>query len=494
MSQLNNSATKIEIEKENESKSENVLINVYNTNKDTNEATSLDKKSVNNVNIKPNDNDTTNKNQTDIKEEIVNISILNSNHALSNNQTINTNFYNNINNSDNTNNDSTKNINNINNDTNNGSKQINVLLNEDDINELNKINRSNSIDNSYNVCGNNGMSISISSKKSIRTAIKYDLNKKERIPKTVEEEESEEEKDVVNEGKQKVSRYCPVCKAKTSFMCSACGPVVFYCSQSCQIAHWPEHRLVCKGVKRTKSIVEPKRTESIFGEMIDPTVGSDIIVGTRNVAQFINLKRRNENNNRSQYSSFHSSMERLLSDNFEEEDRDDDNKTENNKDNYLRKNKEKEKNSDDNIAIADDGDNTYSIPIPSNENNDETNIHIANTSLVNRYTKNKRISKLSYRKRASLILEKAREDEEFIEDLKFYIKQIFLIIKPVLLCIFLTIIWVKLTNINYSKVEVIPFYVNNRRSYFKGDPSIDSNTSTGKKILVSLKDAFYFLL
>lgn len=476
MSQLNNPATKFEI-KEKETNKDDVLINIYNTNKDTEEATLQNKKSVDNIKIKKiksNGNiKLINKRTNDVKEEVVDINLLNSVQKSSNTTTAIVD-----------NNNNAKNFNYINTNTNDTSEQMNISLNDNIINDNIKINtntdkyfnnenNNNKYDNDYN--NYDASFISISSRKSI----KFDLNKKERMIENKMDNELEEEKG--NDSNKKVSAYCPVCKAKASFMCSSCGPVVFYCSQSCQIAHWPEHRLVCKGVKKRKSIVEHKKTESIFGEMIDPTIGSDIIVGTRNVAQLINLKRSlNENNNRK-------SLARLLTDNEED---DDENRNPENENDTKNKNlkRNKDKNSDDNIAEAID--NAYSIPVHSNEDNIETGIGIGNATAVKRYSK--RNSETIYRRRSSVILEKPT-DEEFVEDLKFYIKQIFLIIKPVLLCILLTIIWVKLTNTNYSLVETTPSYVTNRRGYFKGDLSIDSNNNTSKKILISLKDAFSFL-
>jgi len=63
---------------------------------------------------------------------------------------------------------------------------------------------------------------------------------------------------------------------------------------------------VCKGVKhKSKVILEHKKTESIFGEIIDPTIGSNLVVGTRNVAQLINLKRSRTESNKSK-NCFHS--------------------------------------------------------------------------------------------------------------------------------------------------------------------------------------------
>lgn len=459
MSQLNNPATKFEI-KENETNTDDVLINIYNTNKNTEEAILQNKESTKNKKIEPNDKSILkNKRTNNVKEEVVDINLLDSVQNPSNtNTTVG-------------NNNNTKNFNYINSNTNDASKQINIPLNDDIINDnikfnnennTNNINNNTKYDNDYN--NYDASFISISSRKSI----KFDLNKKERMIENEMDNELEEERGN-NSNKKKVSAYCPVCKAKASFMCSSCGPVVFYCSQSCQIAHWPEHRLVCKGVKKRKSIIEHKKTESIFGEMIDPTIGSDIIVGTRNVAQLINLKRSlNENNNRK-------SLARLSTDNENDGDDGNENANENDTKNKNLK-KSKDKNSDDNIAEAVD---TYSIPISSSEDNIETN-------------ENKRNSEIIYRRRSSIILEKPT-DEEFVEDLKFYIKQIFLIIKPVLLCILLTIIWVKLTNTNYSLIETTPNYVTNRKAYFKGDLSIDSNNNTSKKILISLKDAFSFL-
>ncbi|OUM61244.1 hypothetical protein PIROE2DRAFT_26603, partial [Piromyces sp. E2] len=86
-----------------------------------------------------------------------------------------------------------------------------------------------------------------------------------------------------------------------------------------------------------------------------------------------------------------------------------------------------------------------------------------------------------------------QEDEELMEDLKFYIKQIFLIIKPVLLCIFLTIVWVKLTNSSDMRVEVKPGYISMRSSYFKDNNILYDGPSIGSSIMSNFKDALKFL-
>ncbi|KAI8850941.1 hypothetical protein BC829DRAFT_137216 [Chytridium lagenaria] len=41
---------------------------------------------------------------------------------------------------------------------------------------------------------------------------------------------------------------CRICKGEARFMCSRCGPKVHYCSQECQAKDWPEHRLTCTGM------------------------------------------------------------------------------------------------------------------------------------------------------------------------------------------------------------------------------------------------------
>jgi hypothetical protein len=422
-------------------------------------------------------------NISDIKEEIVNINSLNpSKNSNINNSNININVNPSLNqiNSDN----------NINNDErNNSTKQFNI-----------------------NAIGDNNenMNVSTTSKKTVKTAITFNLDKKERVKKenSISENKTEKDDKVNSENDKEVSAYCPVCKAKASFMCSSCGPVIFYCSQSCQIAHWPEHRLVCKGVKhKSKVILEHKKTESIFGEIIDPTIGSNLVVGTRNVAQLINLKRSRTESNKSKIVSILSNRlsSNSLMNSIEEEDEEDENEEE--------EDEEEENgfdietiNSKTNLLTDDDGkispliniktDSSYLNKGKANTDNDVKNTSIVknkenkdnNTSLISstdikkkKNEKNKKAKK-KHRNSVTTLLNKAAEDEEFIEDLKFYIQQIFLIIKPVLLCILLTILWVKLTDSSNEKVS-IKQYVNNRKSVGFVENSEDNQSSTLGEVL-----------
>ena len=40
---------------------------------------------------------------------------------------------------------------------------------------------------------------------------------------------------------------CVYCGKPAQFMCALCGPVTKYCSQECQVAHWPDHQRRCGG-------------------------------------------------------------------------------------------------------------------------------------------------------------------------------------------------------------------------------------------------------
>jgi len=237
---------------EDNNKKDNVFIDINNTNSEipiNNISTTIDIYSKNqnlmnnNTNVNINNpfisppstpksgkdgvlNFSDNIQMSNVKEEIVNINVLNPNENIN-----------------------TSNINNNTNDNSNNIQLNNQINNDNSKNNTPKQFNLNSIDNDNEV----GEEISTTSKKKIvKTAITFNLDKKEKVVNENENENSEE-KNVNNEdGDKKVSKYCPVCKAKASFMCSSCGPVIFYCSQSCQIAHWPEHRLVCKGVKKIK--------------------------------------------------------------------------------------------------------------------------------------------------------------------------------------------------------------------------------------------------
>ncbi|ORX56650.1 Presenilin-domain-containing protein [Piromyces finnis] len=561
MSQLTNSSNQFKIDKE--TGNDNVFINIYNTNKESeiispsttvnvksNNVTShssIDISTSSEVLSTPNNNNNNNNNNSNniniienpfespptssdsspvLLRNNINTSIPNINNSFINNhqnqdKTINIDIFNSNENPINNNLDINHNTS-INEATNpQESKQFNVNKEESKEN----LNTNNSISVNTSILENNIKNEkSFSSKKTVKTAITFDLNKKKRVEKNyIENERSEKKKD-----KEKVSEYCPVCKAKASYMCSSCGPVIFYCSQSCQIAHWPEHRLVCKGVKKHRSYVERKKTESIFGEIIDPTIGSDGIVGTRNVAQLINLKRSRTDNVKSKTNSVLSgrknSTARLIDNAIEEEDEseEENNYTDNeievndsnasipntsnnndkskdeNHDNSLTGiktendfiNKNKLKNSDENIV------NSFSIPTSPISSDIVENNNIVENPVkqdVSNNSKKNNKKRGSYRKRTSMIISKAQEDEELIEDLKFYIKQIFLIIKPVLLCILLTIIWVKLSNTKNMRVEIKPGYVAVRGDYFKDDSVAVDGNSFVTTIFLNFKDAISFI-
>jgi hypothetical protein len=454
-------------------------------------------------------------NKSEIKEEIVNINALkaNENNNININNSLNSLSQNNR-----------SNINNV--EENNSSKKFNLNSQNAEENNFPKQFNLSSLDD------NNDNNISSEpTKKITKTAITFNLDKKEKLVK--ENENADDDKN--EDDNKKVSAYCPVCKAKASYMCSSCGPVIFYCSQSCQIAHWPEHRLVCKGAKKNKGkpIIEHKKTESIFGEIIDPTIGSNLVVGTRNVAQLINLKRSRTENSISKIASVLSnrkSTSNSKDDDEEEDEEDEDDNEGDDDDDEKEKNKKKnefgmETTSKANIQTDDDNskinllidiktDNKYLDNKGKGKNNDnEDNDNIVNSfstsnnfiqtkneenfsetknsSSLHHKNKNKnknggtKKTKRSRRKSVTAFINKATEDEEFIEDLKFYIQQIFLIIKPVLLCIILTILWVKLTDSNNAKVSVKQ-YIINRKSMGANENSDDTSQSTLGEVLMLL--------
>eukprot|EP00833_Pecoramyces_ruminatium_P016833 jgi/Orpsp1_1/1190865/evm.model.d7180000081735.1 len=140
--------------------------------------------------------------------------------------------------------------------------------------------------------------------------------------------------------------------------------------------------------------------------------------------------------------------------------------------------KGKDKNSDD----------LYNPLIQSTGSKNEVDINTTNSSGMNNKKKGKsKKTKKSRRKSVSAFITKASEDEELIEDLKFYIQQIFLIIKPVLLCILLTILWVKLTDPNYTKTSYKK-YIKNRSISSVGNFKSEDST------MDEVKNAFVLLL
>ncbi|ORY21124.1 hypothetical protein LY90DRAFT_516282 [Neocallimastix californiae] len=436
MSQLTNS-------KDN-NKKDNIFINIYSD--DLNNEVAADNKAIDNeINIKNNllmnnniDNienpyitppstpkngkNSQQNNKSEIKEEIVNINALKANENINNI---------NINNSLNSlSQNNRSNINNV--EENNSSKKFNLNSQNAEENNFPKQFNLSSLDD------NNDNNISSEpTKKITKTAITFNLDKKEKLVK--ENENADDDKN--EDDNKKVSAYCPVCKAKASYMCSSCGPVIFYCSQSCQIAHWPEHRLVCKGAKKNKGkpIIEHKKTESIFGEIIDPTIGSNLVVGTRNVAQLINLKRSRTENSISKIASVLSNRKSTSNskDDDEEEDEEDEDDNEGDDDDD-----EKEKNKRKNEFGME---TTSKANIQTDDDNSKINLLI-DIKTDNKYLDNKR---------------------------------------KVLLCIILTILWVKLTDSNNAKVSVKQ-YIINRKSMGANENSDDTSQSTLGEVLMLL--------
>ncbi|KAG4102717.1 hypothetical protein H8356DRAFT_1032166 [Neocallimastix lanati (nom. inval.)] len=435
MSQLTNS-------KDN-NKKDNIFINIYSDN--LNNEVAADNKAIDNeINIKNNllmnnniDNienpyitppstpkngkNSQQNNKSEIKEEIVNINALkaNENNNININNSLNSLSQNNR-----------SNINNV--EENNSSKKFNLNSQNAEENNFPKQFNLSSLDD------NNDNNISSEpTKKITKTAITFNLDKKEKLVK--ENENADDDKN--EDDNKKVSAYCPVCKAKASYMCSSCGPVIFYCSQSCQIAHWPEHRLVCKGAKKNKGkpIIEHKKTESIFGEIIDPTIGSNLVVGTRNVAQLINLKRSRTENSISKIASVLSNRKSTSNskDDDEEEDEEDEDDNEGDDDDD-----EKEKNKKKNEFGME---TTSKANIQTDDDNSKINLLI-DIKTDNKYLDNK---------------------------------------GKVLLCIILTILWVKLTDSNNAKVSVKQ-YIINRKSMGANENSDDTSQSTLGEVLMLL--------
>ncbi|KAJ3414747.1 hypothetical protein HDV05_006086 [Chytridiales sp. JEL 0842] len=54
---------------------------------------------------------------------------------------------------------------------------------------------------------------------------------------------------------------CRVCNSPAAFMCSLCGPETHYCSPECQTQDWAGHRRVCKGVQRQMQEAAAKKSE-----------------------------------------------------------------------------------------------------------------------------------------------------------------------------------------------------------------------------------------
>lgn len=173
----------------------------------------------------------------------------------------------------------------------------------------------------------------------------------------------------------RISLKCQVCQKPATFMCSACGDSIMYCSRNCQEGHWPTHKTNCLASKKVAS--------------------------------------RNGNNNPSVTNTSGSSSSGAAT------------------------------GSGGQIGVGQTDRQSRSIrlnemrsPPRGKQNSQENILPFLNSFLVNPVSGDQPENDP----------DPLRTEEEQIEDVKFYSKQIHYIIQPVILCIIFSILWVKLTT------------------------------------------------
>ncbi|KAJ3217997.1 Presenilin-1 [Dinochytrium kinnereticum] len=167
-------------------------------------------------------------------------------------------------------------------------------------------------------------------------------------------------------------------------MCSRCGPKVHYCSQECQAQDWPDHRLNCTGMKSSRTDEEPQISGNRGEVPLPPNVET-----LENGESMGSLRRRNRAD-------------------------------------------------PDAVSLAD----TISRGRLTGRGNAA---QVINERGGGRWRKF-----FSWKKREEAEPEEEEPpltEEEQIEELKFYMNNIYLIIKPVICCILLSVLWIKLTRL-----------------------------------------------
>ncbi|KAI9343850.1 Presenilin-domain-containing protein [Zopfochytrium polystomum] len=180
---------------------------------------------------------------------------------------------------------------------------------------------------------------------------------------------------------------CRVCSKPARFMCSICDPVnaAQYCSQPCQAQDWPEHRLVCSGLAKAATAAAQGSQDRAAGNSSSGGGGLS-----------------SESQDRLHYQSQQHSA----------------------------------------ASGGRDMDDAASIgSLRRRKVFGFRNV----AQLLNRKKAHQNASSSSLR-RGSGGLAPEPFDEEDVENVKFYMNQLYVILRPVLLCIVLSILWVKVTN------------------------------------------------
>ncbi|KAJ3327478.1 hypothetical protein HDU76_011738, partial [Blyttiomyces sp. JEL0837] len=178
---------------------------------------------------------------------------------------------------------------------------------------------------------------------------------------------------------------CRVCGNDARFMCSLCGPLVHYCSDVCQTQDWPTHRNECSGVaaRRQQQLLEQQqRAGDADARNAAAALGTGGAGGAARVSGDVNHGTEGRNSRNSRSGRRRRPFGRAMAQMINER--------------------------------------GFKFGF-GRRNNEQTEA----IEMTNRTTE---------------------LDADAIDDMKFYLGQIYLIIKPVIMCIILSVLWVKLTN------------------------------------------------
>ncbi|KAI8812654.1 hypothetical protein BJ742DRAFT_793224, partial [Cladochytrium replicatum] len=64
---------------------------------------------------------------------------------------------------------------------------------------------------------------------------------------------------------QSTPHRCSKCGNPAKFMCSLCNDIVHYCSQECQTADWPSHKLSCPGASQYVQRLRDEQRQNTTG-------------------------------------------------------------------------------------------------------------------------------------------------------------------------------------------------------------------------------------